>query len=216
MHNSVHYQAQGHWPLATPVAANTPPTLPLQSVASPGPSQLQANMPAHTAPAPAPTPAPTPFHPAPNELEFVYTTFEPESPTQSESATATVSIAATLVPFRPTQAQINSLNHQCNTVIKRGRLDVCRAILTGTDGVPSLKPDEGSQRSKQDEIVIAAITTSVQSIAGESATLNYLTKENCDKIMRVLIQTPSRLRKKNQAAGFRWPPKVVQIATPSQ
>ena len=125
--------------------------------------------------------------------------FESGSPdaasAQSKPATTTVSVAAMHVPSGPTQSQINGLNNQCSAIIKRGRLDICRALLTGTDSVPSLKPDQG-QRSQQEEIVMAGFTIAVRSVAGETATIDHLTKENCDKIWKTIVQTPSRLRKK--------------------
>ena len=67
--------------------------------------------------------------------------------------------------------------------------------FAGTDGVPSLKPDQG-QRSWQEEIVMAGLTIAVQSVAGETTTIDHLTKENCDKIWKTIVQTPSRLWKK--------------------
>ena len=199
-----------------PATASPSLTLLSQPAAILGPFQLlQANAPVHTAPAPTPTPARTPpSHLTPNEWRFVYTTFESGSPdaasAQSEPATTTVSVVAMHVPSGPTQAQINGLNNQCSAMIKCGRLDICRALLMGTDSVPSLKPDQG-QRSWQEEIVMAGLT-----IAGETATIDHLTKENCDKIWKTIVQTPSCLQKKNQTPGFGWPPEAVQVAAPSQ
>ncbi|KAN0073653.1 hypothetical protein V8E55_012130 [Tylopilus felleus] len=43
---------------------------------------------------------------------------------------------------------------------------------------------------------MAGLTIAVRSVAGETATIDHLTKENCDKIWKTIVQTPSRLRKK--------------------
>ena len=119
----------------------------------------------------------------------------PDTASAQSEPTTTVSVVAMHVPSGPTQAQINGLNNQCSTIIKRGWLDICRALLTRTDGVPSLNLDQG-QRSWQEEIVMAGLTITVQSVAGETATINHLTKENCDKIWKTIVQTLSRLWKK--------------------
>lgn len=131
---------------------------------------------------------------------------------QSEPTT-TVSVAAMHVPSRPTQVQINALNDQCGVIIKHGQLDICRALLTGTDGNPSLKPDQ-DQRSRQEEIVMAGITVTMQSVAGETVTIDHLMKENHDKIWKTIIQNLSHLWKKIKHQALADLQKLYGLLTP--